>query len=258
MALTAIQEKALEAISRPDVRRLDRMQSFPAWLASRVALMKDEQQRSTVDGKYRTIPTLPANLTLSQAQRAEVERYVAASESLRDQTPANADRWKKNVFSAVTKLMLVLPAPQQDDVGSEVTGEAFLVALDDVPYWAVDAAIRKFYRHECGLNGRGQPFDYHWRPAPAELRRIALDAMEPFNLQIATLRKLLAAEPLNEFSTEHCERMQGQLRELVKACKLILPRPMDNSCGYECAGRKDDGGAHRSAYRGTQPRKNPA
>lgn len=225
MALTAIRERVLEAISLPDVQRLDRMPSSPAWLASRVALMKDEQQRSTGDGKYRMVPTLPANLTLSQAQRAEVERYVAELQSLCDQTPANADHWKRNTLKAVTELMLVLPSPQQNDVGSEVTGEAFLVALDDVPYWAADAAIRRLHRHECGLNERGQPYDYHWRPAPAELRRIALDAMRPFNLHVATMRKLLAAEPLNEFSAEHCERMQGQMRELVRALQANTAPP---------------------------------
>jgi hypothetical protein len=61
--------------------------------------------------------------------------------------------------------------------------------------------VRRWYRGECGANERGQPYDYHWRPSPAELRRIALFEKWRVQQRAETLRKLLAAEPLIEFKT---------------------------------------------------------
>ena len=174
MALPAIRAIGPEQIQLPDVRRLDRMPSLPAWLASRAASMKDEAQRSGPDGKYRTVPTLPANLILNPAERAEVERHATDLEALCAQTPADADEWENATLIIVTKLMLALPAAQQNEAGAEASGEAFQAALDDVPTWAVAAAVRRWYRGDCGLNERGQAYDYHWRPAPAELRKVAL------------------------------------------------------------------------------------
>jgi hypothetical protein len=133
--LTIVHE-VCEPIPLPDVRYLDRMSSLPAWVASRVGSMRDEDQRSAVDGKYRSLPTLPANLILSQAERAEIERYVAGLEALCAQTPANSEECEGAMLIIVTKLMLALPAAQQNEAAAEAAGEAFQMALDDVPTWA--------------------------------------------------------------------------------------------------------------------------
>ena len=55
----------------------------------------------------------------------------------------------------------------------------------------------------------------HWRPAPAELRRIAL--MEKWQVQYRaqTMRKLLAAEPLIEFSDDHRAAMRARLATII-------------------------------------------
>jgi hypothetical protein len=60
-------------------------------------------------------------------------------------------------------------------------------------------AVRRWYRGDCGENERRQPHDYNWRPARAELRKIA--PVEKWRVQqrTQTLRKLIAAEPLIEF-----------------------------------------------------------
>lgn len=215
MALPAIGAKAPEPISLPDVRRLDRMPSLPEWLASRVASMRDEAQRSPADGRYRQVPTLPANLTLSQGERAEIERHAVALEGLCAQTPADADEWENATLLIVTKLMLALPAATQNDVGAEATGEAFQAALDDVPYWAVAGAVRRWYRGDCGLNEHERPYDYHWRPAPAELRRIALSEAWRVRHRAETLRRLLSAETLIEYSDEHCAQMRARLAAVI-------------------------------------------
>jgi len=203
--------KAPEPIRLPDVRRLDRMPSLPAWVASRIASVRDEEQKPPPGGKYRSVPTLPENLTLSPAERAEIEQHVAALESLCRQMPCNDDKWEEATLITVTKMMLALPSVQQSDIGAEATGEALQAALDDVPHWAVTAAVRLWYRGNCGLNARGEEYDYHWRPAPAELRRIAFIEWWRIRGRVHELRRLLAAEPLIEFSDAHCKQMQQRM-----------------------------------------------
>jgi hypothetical protein len=215
MSLPAIGAKAPERLTLPDMRRLDRMPSLPAWVASRVGSVKDEPQRSLADGKYRTVPTLPANLILNPAERAEIDQHAGELEALCAQTPADSDEWEAATLIIITKLMLALPAAQQNEAGAEATGEAFQAALDDVPSWAVAAAVRRWYRGDCGKNERGQPYDYHWRPAPAELRKIALVEKWRVQERAQMLRKLIAAEALIEFSDEHCAAMRARLAAVI-------------------------------------------
>jgi hypothetical protein len=93
--------------------------------------------------KYRTIPTLPANLILNEGERAEIDRHATDLDALCRQTPADGDEWEGATLIVITKLMLALPSSQQNEAGAEATGEAFQVAQDDVPTLAVAAAVRR-------------------------------------------------------------------------------------------------------------------
>jgi hypothetical protein len=211
MALPARRAIGPEPIPLPDVRRPDRMPSLPAWVASRVASTKREWQRSTVDGKYREIPTLPVNLTLNPVERDEITRHVEAINALCLQTPAESDEYEGATLIVLTKLMLALPSASQSDTGVEASGEAYQAALDDVPTWAVSSAVRRWYRGECGENQLGKPYDYRWRPAPADLRRVALAEKWKVLIRGQELQSLLDAEVLIEFSAEHRQEMLTQL-----------------------------------------------
>src|SRR5436190_21133912 len=108
MALQVIGATAPEPISIPDVRRLDRMPSLPAWAASRAALMKDEHQPSASDGKWRTMPTLPSHLMLSQPERAEIHRAIDELTKLCDRTPERDAEFEGATLLVITKMMLAL------------------------------------------------------------------------------------------------------------------------------------------------------
>jgi hypothetical protein len=154
---------------------------------------------------------------LNEGERAEIERHVAAVDVLCSQTPLESDEWEGATLIVVTKMMLALPSSQQNEAGAEASGEAFQMALEDLPTWAVTSAVRRWYRGDCGVNERGDPYDYHWRPAPAELRKVALFEKWKVKAQADTLRKMLKAEPLIEFSNEHCEQMRARLA-------MVIPR----------------------------------
>ena len=64
-------------------------------------------------------------------------------------------------------MLLALPSSQQNEAAAEASREAFQIALD-VSTFAVASAMRRWYRGECGDNERGDPYDYRWRPSPAD------------------------------------------------------------------------------------------
>ena len=74
------------------------------------------------------------------------------------------------------------------------------VTLDDVPHWAVTSAMRRWNRGNCGYGETGRPYDIHWCPAPAELRRVALAETYKVSARAGILDSLLAAEVLVEYS----------------------------------------------------------
>jgi hypothetical protein len=211
-----------DQMQMPDVRRLERMPSLPAWVASRIASIKIEHQPDGATGKSRAMPTLPRNLTLIAAEREEVARHAAELRELCNQTPACDPQAERDTLLAVTKMMLVLPSMTQNELSAEARGEAYLAALEDLPTWAVQAAVRRWYRGSCGKNAKGEPYDYHWCPAPAELRRISFAEMHRIKGRADELESLLAAQPRIEFSEEHCRAMRARLAGLFRNMRTPL------------------------------------
>jgi hypothetical protein len=194
--------------------------------------MKDEVQPNPQTGKWRTTPTLPSTLILSESQRAALENHVQDLEQAGGPTPADSAEAEAAMLIELTKMFMVLPASAQNEASAEARGEAFIAALDDMPLWAVQSAVRRWYRGDAGADARGQPFDSHWCPAPADLRRVALRELWHVRERIAVLRKLLAAEPLLEFTEEHCQAM-----------RLRLSRLMHETFGIPLVGSDGSGGS---------------
>jgi hypothetical protein len=188
---------------------------LPAWLALRVASIADNHQPDPKTGKHRMVPTLPGNLILNEAERDEIERHVRELDGYYGPTPADDPQTEGIMLIDLTSMMLVLPATRQNEASAEARGEAYLAALDDLPPWAVRAAIRRWYRGDAGTNDRGEAYDYHWPPAPAELRKIAVLELWRVKGHAAELRRLLRAEPLIEFTDEHCHTMRVRLASLM-------------------------------------------
>lgn len=176
------------------------------------------------------IPTLPENLILSAAERDEIGRHIGDLDALCGPTPIDSPAAEGVMLIELTSMMLVLPAAAQNEASAEARGAAYLAALDDIPPWAVQSAIRRWYRGDAGTNERGEAHDYHWAPAPAELRSVAKTELWRVKGRAETLRKLLRAERLVEFDEEHRRRMCSQLAEL-KLNLGIPPVGKDGSGG---------------------------
>jgi hypothetical protein len=220
----------VEPLQLPDVRRLEQMPSWPVWVASRIGLLRTEAQPDPTTGRWREVPTLPKNSTLTAAEREELARHARQLGALCQRTPVNDPNIEQETLVAVTKMTLVLPSMTQNDISAEARGEAFMAALDDVPVWAVQAAIRSWYRRNCGKNDKGEPYDYHWCPAPAELRCIALAEMRWVNQRANMIQTLLRAEPRIEYSDEHRRAMCDRFAELSRTLRAS-PVGKDGSGG---------------------------
>ena len=138
------------------------------------------------------------------------------------QTPNEAARWRDETLAVVTWLMLNRASQHQSELGVEASGEAYLVALVDVPWWAVKAAAFRWCRGDCGAAPNGRPYEYQWRPDSAALRLLSLEAAwklrEPWLLPI---ERLLAAEPLVEFDEAHRTNMQRRFAELAAELRRL-------------------------------------
>ncbi|MGY2915777.1 hypothetical protein [Bradyrhizobium sp. USDA 3262] len=203
-------------IPLPNVRKLGRTPSWPEWVDLRVRSMKDECQRSLVDGKYRTLPTLPVDLALTQDQRTEIERYISDVLALCEQTPAQHENWERATLAKITELFFApfrSARPSADE--AEIAGKHYLLALRDVPSWAVEIAVDDWIGGFCGNDERGEPYDSQWRPVPAVLKKVAMSVTYPLYVQTRTLRRLLAAEPIIEFSEEHRAGMRARVASLL-------------------------------------------
>ena len=246
MALRAVTVlESPDPLELPDVRRLEQMPCWPGWVASRIGSIRKEVQPDPTTGKWREVPTVPSDLMLKAAEREELSRHVSELDALCERMPSSERKFEQETLLAVTKMMLVLPSTTQNELSAEARGEAYMAALDDIPSWAVQAAIRQWYRGSCGTNQQGKPYDYHWCPMPAELRRIAWSEMHRLKARANEIHKLLGAERLIEFSDEHCRQMRIRFAELLGSGNP--PVGKDGSGG--ATGKQPVDGAHC----GTQP-----
>ncbi len=139
-------------------------------LAHRLAETRSAARPTT--GQWREIPTLPANLILRAAEREELARHASALYALCRQVPANDSHAENETLLAVTKMMLVLPSTTQNEVCAEREARR-LWPRSMTASLGCACRIRQWYRGDCGKNDKGQPYDCHWCPAPAELRQVA-------------------------------------------------------------------------------------
>lgn len=205
-----------EPFRMPDVRRPDKMPSLPVWVASRLAAAQREMQPDPVTGKWRMVLTLPVALRLTATSIAEIKVHVANLETLLGPTPEDDPDVEAEMLALIAKMMMALPAQRQDELATEASGEAFLMAVEDLPAWAVRSAYRRWCRNEAGLNARGEPYDCHWRPGPADLRSVALTELWRIKGRIEDLKGIVIAEERIEYSDEHCADMKRRLGELSR------------------------------------------
>lgn len=162
------------------------------------------------------VTTLPAEMMLNSSERKAIERHVGALEKVLGNTPAESAQAEAEMLVLVTKMMMSLPAQKTGEAGAEATAEAYCAALDDIPPWAVAAAIRRWYRGDVTAPPpRMPPHNFDFRPGPAKLRSVAFGEAAAVRGRVIQLQSLLTAEKRVEYSDEHRGEMLTKLQAVM-------------------------------------------
>lgn len=212
-----------EPLALPDLRRPDRMPSLPAWVGSRIASVT-EQNQNVGNGASKTMTVLPQAMMLGSSERKQVEAHAGALRKTLAYTPDDSAEAEAEMLVVITKMMLALPGQRASEAGAEATGEAYQIALGDLPPWSVTAALRRWYRRDAPPVDR-QPHNYNWRPAPGILRAIAFEETSKVRGRAIELERLLTAVEMVEFSDEHRNEMIDKLVKILPASGFERPAP---------------------------------
>jgi len=218
-----------EPLKLPDPRRPATLPSLPQWVARSTAAVRLEVQLKpgTREFERGEVLVLPAELMPSQAQREEMRSHVDNLRSYLRQTPAESVEAETVTATVVSKLLTVLAGERKSDLAEGARADVYLEVLDDVPCWAVDAAAKLWFRHDCGTDEKGKPHDYIWAPDPGTLRKIALRQTYEMTGRIGKLQRLLDAREFVDCAPQLVDgraAMVGLMRAIGKgeASKLTF------------------------------------
>jgi hypothetical protein len=160
-------------------------------------------------GRYQQTPVLPKEMIPSEMQRGLIINHALAIDSILGMTPENDYQHGQQVALSIGKLLLALPSKESGDLAMEAKSEAYMAALEDIPFWAVQEAMRRWYRGEYGAK-----HDYRWQPAPSVLRELAM--IETYRVRSVRrkLAQLIDAKPPIEYGEDHCQRMREKIASL--------------------------------------------
>jgi hypothetical protein len=129
---------------------------------------------------------LSGGLTLMADERQRMSAKVSELHAVRE-ADDNAEN-RKSRLGLVANMLMAYPIAGGSEESGRARAMAYLAALDDVPPKALAEAIRRWHRSECGPG-----YNYHWAPAPAELRQLSMDQLRPAKDTIAHLEAVLSA-----------------------------------------------------------------
>lgn len=176
--------------------------SLPEWLTSRLGMVSRERG-------YHRPATIPESKQLNLSERTAVQAQLGMLRELFSNTSLTSPETANEVLGAVTRMLLALPSKASGEATGEAKADAYMIALEDMPAWAVTAAIRGWYRGEHGAD-----HNYTFAPAPADLRKFAMAERWKVAGRVKALEELLEAVPEIEFSDEHRREMLGKLRSI--------------------------------------------
>lgn len=184
---------------------------LPAWVTSTESQIKENYQIDPESGQWVDALTLPQTTMPTAEQRTAIENHHGHLSKLLDQTPHQSQAYGKETFKLIMKLLLVAPGRAGGPEMTEAQHEAYDDALEDLPYWAVGLAIRRWHRGQCG-----DEHDYRWAPQPAILRKIALAEAWRVREQIKLIDRLLSVVPYRD-DRQALQRNKDRVDALMKA-----------------------------------------
>lgn len=188
---------AVTVAKQPDPRALlDPLRVSPQWLTSSL---------SAVSADFR--PTIPEASALTVGQRRTVEKMEARlGERLQPATD-------EQVAVTYSVLKSAFPGARLEPEEARANAAAYLMALDGVPAFALEEAVKQVLRGNAGINRS-------FMPTAPELRAIADRLALPARAHAVALRRLQEASVVT--------RAPAAPRELPEAVKAFLATPFQS------------------------------
>lgn len=176
--------------------------SLPVWLQSRLAMVSKQG--------WGRPATLPANQALTSREITEIQLHLSVLNGFLEHSSLNHPQTANEVLGLVARLLQALPLKNQSELAGEAKAEAYMIAVEDMPDWAVRQAVREWYR-----GAYGDEHNYTFAPAPAVLRKLSM--IERFKVagRAKALGELLEAIPTIEYSDEHKADMMRRIADVV-------------------------------------------
>lgn len=152
---------------------------------------------------------LAGGLKLTVEQRADISALAQRVRSMAIAEPTREQR--EATLGLVGKMLMAYPMGGSSAEAGAARGEAYLVALDDVPPWATAEAIKRWHRGQFA----GE-HNYRFAPAPAELREGAMHLLQGAKQTIAHLEDVLAASSIEEAMDPNPRELAGLTMRMPK------------------------------------------
>lgn len=134
---------------------------------------------------------LAGGLKLTDEQRANIAGMLSRLRSMATTEPSREQR--EATLGLIGKMLMAYPMAGSTAEAGAARGEAYLVALDDVPPWVTAEAIKRW--HKGQFSGE---HNYRFAPAPAELREGCMALLQGAKQTIAHLEDVLSALTLEQ------------------------------------------------------------
>jgi len=183
----------------------------------------------------RLLEELLKQAEVSQRETTIPRALTTAERSTLSQIATEADMWANvkpevpTMLETVARLLLAFPTANMSEAIAAARKDAYQVALEDVPTWAVAAAGKRWVRGDVAI--LGDKVNLSFPPSPPQLRLLALD--EVANVRGAGIRakKLLNAKVRKEISPEERARVLKKIRQSfpsapAKAASMDEPRDL--------------------------------
>ena len=168
------------------IRRVDlqALTSSPELLALRRISLGTVQHPGLPVRKY-----LSGGTTLTAEDRARITAKLVELRTV-SQADDSAEN-QKSRLGIVANMLMAYPMAGGSEETGRARSQAYLIALDDVPPWAIADTIKLWHRGQCGPD-----HNYRFAPAPAELRGASMNLLQPVKQVISHLESLLNAMTL--------------------------------------------------------------
>lgn len=198
-ALTETDQAGLPTITTADP--VASMLSLPEWLTSLVNAVSQTPEGARIWNRQ---PEVPIRLMPNGGQRAAIERRCEQLERMAVAGP------EKRALMSLGRLVGFYATNGLSEAQATVKTEVYMRAVNDLPAWAIDEAVDRWFRGEAGER------NYEFAPSPATLREIAQGVARIAAGQLVLMRRILNARPIGEIPDEVREANIQRVKQIME------------------------------------------